>query len=471
MTASAEFATVVASTVGAAEWFALFDRDLRCVHLHRGALGRIPERLIGLGSLEAAALDLSSQARELAGIAMTDGDAQDTEITFDDPRFGPRRFEFEFRPLRSGDDLVGVLVRSSESTNRRTHARTLRLQSRLLECMTDAVLVVDAQRVIRFANLACELLFGYRPGRLTGEPVGVLGTTFPAYFDGARQSAAEDAPGQPTTLTLDSAGGAPPRVVRCRTSVLYFDDQRHDLVVLDDVTELHRLELNVIEAETRERERLARDLHDGLGQELTSVALMLRSLELGQQPAPASGAAAGVANGQGGLLGRPPGTFTPIIDIVNGLIRSTSEMARGIFARPATEHGLPVALQLLAQSAAQRSGVAIDCRSGVPQDYPLAPSRADHLYHLAQEAITNALRHASPNHIRLELALDAGVLRLTIRDDGRGIPAERADPGLGLSIMQFRANAAGGDLRIEPDKPRGTRVEYRAVLPRGTEPN
>lgn len=457
MSESAAFATVVASTVGAAEWFALLDRDLRCVHLHRGALGRIPEHLIGMRGAEAT-VDLSAQARELAGAVMADGDPQETEISFDDPRFGPRRFEFEFRPLRSDDGVVGVLVRSSESTNRRVHARTLRLQSRLLECMTDAVLVVDAQRVIRFANLACESLFGYRPGRLAGEPVSVLGSTFPAYLDGARQSAAEDTPGRPTTLTLDAASAsAAPRVVRCRTSALYFDDQRHDLVVLDDVTELHRLERNVIEAETRERERLARDLHDGLGQELTAVALMLRTLELEQQRMRGNGTA--------------PGSIAPIIDIVNGLIRSTSEIARGIFARPATEQGLPAALQQLAQSAALRSGVSIDCRLGVPPDYPLAPARADHLYHLAQEAITNALRHAHPNHILLELALEAGALRLTIRDDGRGIPADRSGPGLGLRIMQFRANEAGGELRIGPDKPRGTRVEYRAALPRGTDPH
>ncbi len=469
MTTSAEFATVVASTVGAAEWFALLDRDLRCVHLHRGALGRIPERLLGLRGADIAAPDLSSPARELAGSVMTEGDAEEAEIAFDDPRFGPRRFEFEFRPLRSAEGVVGVLVRSSESTNRRMHARTLQLQSRLLECMSDAVLVVDAQRTIRYANLACESLFGYRPGQLTGEPVSVLGTTFPAYLDCARQAAAEDAPGQPTTLTLDSAGGAPPRVVRCRTSVLYFDDQRHDLVVLNDVTELLRLELNVIEAETRERERLARDLHDGLGQELTSVALMLRTLDLEQQRARAAGPAPGAA--PRAAPGHTAGPIAPIIDTINSLIRSTSEMARGIFARPATEQGLPAALQHLAQSAALRSGVSIDCRLDVPRDYALAPSRADHLYHLAQEAITNALRHARPHHILLEFVLDAGALRLTIRDDGRGIPAERSGPGLGLRIMQFRANAAGGELRIEADKPRGTRVEYRAVLPRGTQPN
>ena len=454
MSASAEFAPIVASTVGASEWFALLDRDLRCVHLNRGALGRIPERLIGVADADSgtAAMALSAQARLYAGTVIEDGGPQDTEISFEDPRFGPRRFEFEFRPLRSGEGVVGVLLRSTESTHRRTHARAMRLQSQLLECMTDAVLVVDAQRTVSFANLACETLFGFQPGRLTGAPVRALGNLFPAYLEHARTVAAEDVPSPATTLVLEGDAGAPPRVVRCRTSALYLDDQRYDLVLLSDVTETHRLEHNVLEAETRERERLARDMHDSLGQELTSVALMLRALDL-EQPKPSAETAA-------------PSRIAPIIDIVNNLIRSASSMARGIFARPATEYGLPAALQHLVRSASQRSGVSIDFRQRLPADFLIAASRADHLYHVALEAITNALRHGNANHILVELALDGEALRLTIRDDGRGIPAVREGSGLGLRIMQFRARAAGGDLRIEPDRPRGTRVEFRGVLPR-----
>jgi PAS domain S-box-containing protein len=395
----------------------------------------------------------------MAGAAMLEGEAQDTEIAFDDPRFGPRRFEFEFRPLHDGEDVVGVLVRSTESTHRRMQARTLRLQSRLLEGMTDAVLVVDGQRVIRYANRACEALFGWQSAALIGEPVRALGSAFAAYLEGASQSAAEEAPGPSVTLTLNAPGVAPARVVRCRTSALQFDGQRHDLVLLDDVTERHRLEQDVVEAETRERERLARDVHDNLGQELTSVALMLRTLELelqrGSLPTAESAAS----------------RIVPIVQAVNDLVRGTSEMARGIFARPATERGLPEALRDLVQRTSQRSGVSIDCRLELPRGHRLAPMQADHLFRIAQEAITNALRHAHPNHILVELALDAGVLRLTIRDDGRGMAGPRDGAGLGLRIMKFRANAAGGELRVEPDKPRGTRVEYRAALPRSAEPN
>ncbi len=152
-----------------------------------------------------------------------------------------------------------------------------------------------------------------------------------------------------------------------------------------------------------------------------------------------------------------------LIDIVNRLIHGTRAMASGIFARPAVELGLPAALRRLAQSITQRIGLPVECRIDLHGEFPLEPAQADHLYHIAQEATTNALRHAKASRIRLELAQDARDLRLAIRDDGVGLRGAREPSGLGLRIMQFRAEAAGGELRIEPDLPRGTRVEFRAV--------
>jgi signal transduction histidine kinase len=156
----------------------------------------------------------------------------------------------------------------------------------------------------------------------------------------------------------------------------------------------------------------------------------------------------------------------PIIDVVNGVIRSVRSMTGGLFARAVAEGGLPSALLRLAQSSTERSNVAVECRVHLPPDYLLEPSRADHLYHIAQEATTNALRHGGAAHILIELALDAAGLRLTIADDGCGITAEREAAGNGLRIMRYRAAAAGGELRIERGIPRGTRVEYRAMPPR-----
>ncbi len=286
MTAAAALAPVVLSTVGTAEWFALLDRELRCVHLHRGRLGRIPEQLIGLPDPGAPMPSLTTPARRAAGSVIQDGATQETEIAFEDPRFGPRRFEFEFRPLHAGAEIVGVIVRAAESTARHMQAGAWLLQSRLLECLTDAVLVVDPARVIRFANPAAAALFGLEADQLTGQPVSALGGAFSAWLGSAPDSAADlwgaaaDACCIPATLILESKRHPLPLQVRCRASALNCDGQRYHVIAIDDLSELRLLERNVVEAETRERERLARDMHDGIGQELTSVALMLRALDI-----------------------------------------------------------------------------------------------------------------------------------------------------------------------------------------------
>jgi len=438
---------LLADSIGESEWFALLDRDLRCVHLQRGLLGRVPETLLGVAPEADTAGTPGNPVRGIAHAVLGGGEPQETEIACVDPRFGPRRFEFDFRPLRSGDEVVGVLVRSSESTHRRSHARALRLQSRLLESMSDAVVVIDARRVIRFANPACDALFGLRSGSLVGEPLATLGETFRAWYEAARAALRDGAAGPTNIVTFEGDGlSRAERVARCRLSSLDFDDERHDVAVIHDVTELQRLERSVVEAERRERERLARDMHDELGQELTAVALMLRALDNERRDA-----------------GLEAGRVQPMIDIVSGLIQGTRAMASGIFARPAVELGLPAALRRLAQSITQRTGLPVECRIDLHGEFPLAPAQADHLYHVAQEATTNALRHAKASRIQIELAQDARDLRLAIRDDGIGLRGARERGGLGLRIMHFRAEAAGGELRIEPDLPRGTRVEFRAV--------
>ncbi len=84
---------------------------------------------------------------------------------------------------------------------------------------------------------------------------------------------------------------------------------------------------------------------------------------------------------------------------------------------------------------------------------------AIHLYRIAQEAVSNAMRHARACHIALELAQKrGGAIRLVIRDDGDGMPAQPAAHGLGLHTMRYRANMLGGSLEIAPATPRGTAV-------------
>jgi signal transduction histidine kinase len=84
---------------------------------------------------------------------------------------------------------------------------------------------------------------------------------------------------------------------------------------------------------------------------------------------------------------------------------------------------------------------------------------ATHLYHIAQEAVNNAIKHGHAQNTRIHLAAEMGWGTLLIADDGSGIPEDRGNShGMGLHIMSYRAGMIGGRLQINPNTPRGTAV-------------
>ena len=84
---------------------------------------------------------------------------------------------------------------------------------------------------------------------------------------------------------------------------------------------------------------------------------------------------------------------------------------------------------------------------------------ATHLYRIAQEAVSNAIRHGKARNILIGLSGRSGTGTLTIRDDGEGFPKKPANaPGVGLSIMNYRADMVGGSLKVQPNEGRGITV-------------
>jgi signal transduction histidine kinase len=225
---------------------------------------------------------------------------------------------------------------------------------------------------------------------------------------------------------------------------------------------MRRLEREVLDAERRERERLARDLHDGIGQELTGIALMLRVL------AKRIGASSPECAGQ----------VEQLVEAVNGLVQSSRTLTHGIFGAPVAGAGLEAALDGLARRASERSGIPVRFSALGARARRIEEGVAEQLYRIAQEATTNALRHSHASSIEIDLRIEDATLRLAVSDDGVGLPPEAAATGAGsgLRIMQFRAHAAGGELRIGPRRVGGqppaaaparpgTTVECSLVLP------
>jgi signal transduction histidine kinase len=206
----------------------------------------------------------------------------------------------------------------------------------------------------------------------------------------------------------------------------------------------------VLEASNREQQRIGNDLHDGLGQELTGIALLLRGLEnRAEREAPA---------------------LSPAIEevalLVNDAIFTTRALARGLSPVTFDRGGLSMALEELARRLSAMFHISVRCEADDTLDRHLESVNALHLYRIAQEAVTNAAQHGTAGLVRIELRCDGERGLLRIRDNGQGFnPATQQAKGLGLRIMHYRAQMMAGSLRIESARGRGTTVS--CWFPRG----
>ena len=209
-----------------------------------------------------------------------------------------------------------------------------------------------------------------------------------------------------------------------------------------DISERKRLEKTILEIGEAERRRIGQDLHDGLGQHLTGVAFMGKVLEdrLAESSSPEAAEAA------------------KIVKLVNESIKMTRELARGLLPVASEPHGLMSALEHWAGEVSElfHVGCRFECRDSVfVHDEVLA----DHLYRLAQEAVTNAIKHGHARNITIGLAIVKGGGVLTIRDDGCGFDVvPKSQSGLGLRIMSYRAKMIGGSLNVQSSRNGGTVV-------------
>lgn len=200
-----------------------------------------------------------------------------------------------------------------------------------------------------------------------------------------------------------------------------------------------------------ERERMARDLHDTLEQQLTGVAMQLESLAKHPDS-------------------HPPG-FSSRIDLASRMVRHSREEARrsvwDLRNRVLETHGLPVALQSLAESAAIDGGPKVEVQiSGSPTC--LEPATEYQLLRMAQEALANALKHAHASRILIHLSTTALQCKLVIEDDGVGLGTQVASPPgpphFGWIGMHERASKIGATLDIVSPPAGGCTVTIQVPL-------
>lgn len=208
-----------------------------------------------------------------------------------------------------------------------------------------------------------------------------------------------------------------------------------------DITRRKDLETEVLEIGEREQRQIGQELHDGVGQELTGLGLMAQTL--------AQHLPEGVTEKR---------IVTRVIAGLNRVHQNVRELSRGLIPVHVEARGLAAALDDLAARMTEQSGISVT--SECP-DWVELPDHATamQMFRIAQEAVTNALRHGRPRQIRLTLLSQPNDLRLRIKDDGIGLaPQPKKADGLGLRIMKHRAGLIGGVLEIGSSEAQGTIV-------------
>ena len=226
---------------------------------------------------------------------------------------------------------------------------------------------------------------------------------------------------------------------------------------VQDITERKRAEealssvnRRLIEAQESERARIARDLHDDIGQRLALLAVAL-----------------------GQVKGLPPSdSSSEALSCLEALQKQTAEIITDVQALSHELHpprllhlGVVAAMRGFCGELSAQKNVAIDFRhDNVPRSVP--PDVSLCLFRVLQEALQNALRHSCVRQFDVQLRGTGDAVHLTVRDEGVGFDVDAASrgPGLGLTSMKERLKLVGGELLIEPQPTRGTTVLARAPI-------
>ncbi|MEI8140058.1 MAG: ATP-binding protein [bacterium] len=314
--------------------------------------------------------------------------------------------------------------------------------SRVLSCYPGVCVIYDAKRHIRFINdygvtvsrLTRKQILGQRdeelfPDNVTRPYLSLLKRTM-----ATRKTQRDD-------VKIVMPDG---RIMYIEVTYIPLLDERGKieriLGLTHNVSDCRRLEQDLLRAAEQEQERVARELHDGLCQKLAAIAIKADCLAQDLKNRHVD-------------VGRQAESLSVVI---TSAIVEVKDIARGLHPVHPGSDGLKVALGALV--GAVREGFSVDCRIRCNGQFCVHDTEtASHLYRIAQEAISNAVKHSQARSISVTLNQTGDTIRLQVRDNGKGMPADLSGcMGMGLKNMNYRAGLLGGVLKFGRNGKRGT---------------
>jgi PAS domain S-box-containing protein len=342
--------------------------------------------------------------------------------------------------------LANMLASAAERLRTERAFRESEARARaMLETTVDGIITIDARGRIQSFNSAAEDIFGYAAAEVMGKNVKVLmPSPYHEEHDGYLQSYHETGRRHIIGIGREVVGRRKDGTtfpMDLAVSEIEYKDRVVFMGVIRDISDRRRLEQEILRISEQERRRIGQDLHDGLGQMLTGIGLITNNLarRLTARDDPAA----------------------PDVAEITEMIREADQhargLARGLVPVDLEGAGLASALQRLAGNAERLFG--IQCSFAEVGDVRLQDNTiATHLYRIAQEAVSNAVKHGRAQTVKISLAGGSDQLRLRIQDDGVGFPdvIEDETRGMGVHIMHYRARIIGANLEISDALDGGT---------------
>lgn len=357
--------------------------------------------------------------------------------------------------------LEDALRQQIELLNRRMRA--------VFDLAPVAIWITDGDSVV-FANHACATLFGAASREaLVGRTLDALLApgSYATVRRALRRAARDDASGPTVGERIVRLDGQEREVI---IALARLPDHGRTVVqmAITDVSEsaraqrelersrreLRRLSASLVNAREDERRRIARELHDELGQRLTALKMELSSLK-GVRSAPP-----------------PDARVDAMVEMVDDTVASVRRIATELRPLMLDDLGLNAAIEWLADGWARRMGVTV--RQHLPRrDAPLPEGTAIAVYRMVQEALTNIARHAHATEVSIALRRAGGRLTLEVRDNGVGLDTASMfrEGSHGLMGIRERAYMLGGEFEVAAAGGGGTRLTVRLPLTAPAEPS